>query len=180
MYLHCIYSWAVFLSTKSFEILQESAATKFDSMAAIQMQTPYRSKSVVFAALAGGVTDPVHEFDQWHEHRDDDAADDDGKKNDHDRFEERSHGGHRVVNLFVVVVRDLQKHFWQRAGLLADVHHADHHWGEHAGCFQRRGDRFTLLDAFVNLADGVANDHVACSFLHDGQGLQNRDATADE
>src|SRR5581483_600216 len=104
---------------------------------------------------------------------DDDAADDDRQEDDHDRFEQRGHGGDGVVNLVIVVIGDLEQHFGQRAGLLADVDHADDHGGENAGRLQRRGDGFTLFDAFMDSIDGVADDDVACGLFNDRERLQN-------
>ena len=47
-----------------------------------------KSKRVecLFCFLDGLLAQLVHHLDQWQEHRDDDAADDDGEKNDHDGF----------------------------------------------------------------------------------------------
>ena len=129
------------------------------------------------AALAA---DPVHQLDEGQEHGDDDAADDDGQEDDHDRFEQRGHGRDGVIHLVVVVVGDLEQHFRQGAGLLADVHHADDHGREDAGGFEGGGDGFALLDALVDGADGVADDDVAGGFLDDGQGLEDGHAAADQ
>src|ERR1700722_20208849 len=133
----------------------------------------------LFVALAGGV-DAIHERDERKEHRDNDAAYNHGQKDDHDRFQQRRHGRHGVIHFFVVVVGDLQQHFRQGAGLFADVHHADNHRRENAGSFQRRGDGFAFLHAFMDCAHRVTDDDVAGSFLHDGQRLQERHAAADE
>jgi hypothetical protein len=52
--------------------------------------------------------------------------------------------------------------------------------GKDAGGFQRGGDGFAFLDAFMDGGDGVADDDVAGGFLDDGQGLQNGHAAADQ
>ena len=64
--------------------------------------------------------------------------------------------------------------------MFADVHHADDHGRKDARSFQGRGDGFTLLDAFMNTADGIADDDVSGRFLDDGQRLQNGNTAADE
>src|ERR1022692_3626350 len=118
--------------------------------------------------------------DQRQEHRNHDAADDDGQKNNHDGFEQRSHRRHGVVHLFIVIVGNFEEHFRHGAGLFTDVHHADDHRWKNTGRLQRRGDGLAFLDAFMELADGVADDDVAGGFLHNGQRLQNGNAAAHE
>jgi len=76
----------------------------------------------------------------------------------------RGHGGHGIVHFLVVIVGNFQQHFRQGAGLLAHVHHADHHGRENAGSLQRRGDGFTFLHAFMHAGDGIADDDVAGGF----------------
>src|SRR6185312_13789622 len=124
-------------------------------------------------------THAVHQGNQGQEHRDNDAADDHGQKDDHDGFQQRSHGGHRVIHFFVVVVGDFQQHFGQRAGLLTDVHHADHHGRKHFGSFQRRRDGFAFFHTVMNRLHGAAHDDVARSFFNNGERLQNRNTAAD-
>jgi hypothetical protein len=57
--------------------------------------------------------------------------------------------------------------------LFADVDHADDHGREDAGGLEWGGDGFAFLDAFVDGADGGADDDVAGGFLDDGEGLEN-------
>src|SRR5579864_2882586 len=101
----------------------------------------------IFAAA--GVADAVHEVDEGHEHGDDNTADDDGQEDDHDRFEQGSHGGDGIIDFIVVVIGYLEKHFGQGAGLLADIDHADDHWWEDAGGLEGGGNGFALFDAFM-------------------------------
>src|SRR5436309_12166047 len=61
-------------------------------------------KSFLVPFAAAGVADAIHEVNQWQKHRNDDAANDDRQEDDHDRFEQRSHGGDGIINFFVVVV----------------------------------------------------------------------------
>src|SRR5580692_4523220 len=136
--------------------------------------------TLFFAATAVVAAHVADHGNQRQEHRDHDAADDDGQKNNHDGFEQGSHGGHGIVHFLVVVVGDLQKHFRHGAGLFADIHHADDHRRKNAGGFQRRGDGLAFLDAFVDFDDGVADDDVAGGLLHNGERLQNGDTAADE
>src|ERR1035441_7839467 len=124
--------------------------------------------------------DGVHQVNEGQEHGDDDAADDDGQKDDHDRFQEGSHGGDGVVHLFIVVVGNFHQHFGQGAGLFADIHHADDHGWEDAGSFQRGGDGFAFLDAFMDIGNGLGDNDVAGGFLDDGQSLKNGHAAADQ
>src|SRR6185437_7544158 len=114
----------------------------------------------------------------WHEHGDNDTADDDGQEYDHDGFQKGGHGRDGVVDFFVVVVGDFEQHFRERAGLLTDVHHADDHGREDAGGFQRGGDGFTLFDAVMDRLHGAADNDVAGGFAHDGKRLQNGNAAA--
>ena len=124
--------------------------------------------------------DPVHQSDEGQEHGNDDAADDDGQEDNHDRLEQRGHGRDGVIDFVVVVVGDLEQHFRQGAGLFADVHHADDHGGKDAGSFEGGGDGFALFDTLVDGVDGVGDDDVAGGFFDDGQGLEDGDAAADE
>src|SRR5271154_7149590 len=137
-------------------------------------------QSILFFASAIVSADVVNHGNQRQEHRNHNAADNHGQKNNHDGFEQGSHGGHGVVHFFVVVVGDLQKHFRHGTGLFAHVHHADDHRRKNAGGFERRGDGFAFLDAFVDFDNGVADDDIAGGFLHNRKRLQNGDAAADE
>jgi hypothetical protein len=92
------------------------------------------------------------------EQGDHDRADDQGQEHDHDRLEDRGQGGDGVVHLVVIDVGDLEQHFGQLAGFLADVHHGDDHVGEHAGGLERGDDGFAFLDGLVDLFDGVGDD----------------------
>src|SRR2546430_1964632 len=87
---------------------------------------------IVLITFATGVTDAVHEVDERQEHGDNDAADNDGQEDDHDRFEQGGHGSDGVIDFFVVVIGNLQQHFRQGTGLLTDVHHANDHGGKDA------------------------------------------------
>src|SRR4029077_9178797 len=122
----------------------------------------------------------VHQVDEGQEHGDDDAADDDGQKDDHDGFEQGGHGRDGVIDLIVVVVGNLEKHFGQGAGLLADIDHRDDHGGEDARGLEGRGDGFTLFDALMDGSDGVADDDIAGGFFDDVERLQDGNAAADQ
>ncbi len=68
---------------------------------------PGWSRLIALLPVAGGI-DAVHEGNQRQEHRDDDAADNHGQNHDHDGFQKRRHGRHRIVHFLVIVVRNLQ------------------------------------------------------------------------
>src|ERR1035438_1652402 len=135
---------------------------------------------IVFILGACLAADLVHQLDEGQEHGDHDAADDNGQEDDHDRLQQGGHGGYGIIDFVVVVIGDLEEHLREGAGLLADVHHADDHGGKDAGGFEGGGDGFALFDAFVNGADGVADDDVAGGLFDDGEGLQDGDAAADQ
>src|SRR5580765_5700552 len=104
---------------------------EWDKGWALLFATFFATLVFVFAA------DLVHEVNEGQEHGDDDAADDHGEEDDHDRFEEGGHGGHGIVHFFVVVIGDFEKHFREGASLFADVDHADDHGREDAAGFER-------------------------------------------
>src|SRR5207245_8408142 len=105
---------------------------------------------------------------------------DNGQEHNHDRLEQGSHSGDGVINLFVVVIGNLEQHFGQSAGLFTDIDHADNHGRKDAGSFQRGGDGFTLFDALMHVIDRIADDDISGSFFDDSQRLQDGHAAADE
>src|SRR5689334_7020656 len=126
MSLHCIYAWTVFFVN---DLRSDSAKKMALGVPAVLAPKPRQSRELIrlaacrrkksntpaarliTAAFFAAGADFVHQVNQGQEHRKDDAADDDGQKDDHDRFEERSHGRDRVINFLVVVVGDLEEHF---------------------------------------------------------------------
>src|SRR5258708_7191214 len=101
----------------------------------------------------------------WQKHGYDDAADDDRQSDDHDWFQERSHCADRVVHLFFIVVGYLQQHIWQRAGLLAYIHHAGDHDRKYARSFEGGGDGVAFLYPVMDGRDYVTYGDVAGGFF---------------
>ena len=67
-------------------------------------------------------------------HRDDEAADHDAEEHDDDRLEQARQRRHGVVDLALVEVGDLAQHAVERARLLADLRHLQHHRSGTAWC----------------------------------------------
>src|SRR5882724_627358 len=135
---------------------------------------------LVTLLAATGITDAIHQINEGQEHGNNDAADDDSQKDNHDRFEQRSHRGDRIIDFFIVVIGNLQEHFGQGAGLFTDVHHADDHRRKYARGLEGRRNSLAFFDALVHGANGVADNDVAGRFFDDGESLQDRDTAADE
>ena len=71
-------------------------------------------------------------------HRDHEAADDDAEEHDDDRLEQARQRRDRVVDLALVEVGDLAQHVVERARLLADLRHLQHHDREQRWCSSSR------------------------------------------
>jgi hypothetical protein len=92
----------------------------------------------------------------------------------------RGERGDGVVDLVVIDVGDLEQHFRQLAGFLADVDHGDDHGGNTLLAFERGDHRFALLDGVVDLVDGVGDDDVAGGVAGDVEGLEDGHAGGDQ
>src|SRR3954468_7660140 len=96
-----------------------------------------------------------------HVHRDDDAADDNAEKRDHDRLEQRQHACDGRVDFLFIEVGDFRKHRVERARRLADADHLRDHPREDRCLTQRRRNRFAAFDALPRGHDRVFDDRVA-------------------
>ena len=103
-----------------------------------------------------------------------------GEEDDHDRFKQRSEAGYSIVYLVIVYFRDLQEHFGELSGLLADVNHADDHRWEDATRLKRVDNGLALFHAVVHLHDRVGDHGVSGGFSRNSEGLKNRNAARDE
>src|ERR1041384_2076361 len=142
---------------------------------------PVHPVSLLFALFAAAaVADAVHELDEGEEHGDNDAADNHGEEHNHDWLQKRGHGGDGVIDFIVIVVGDFEKHFGQRAGLFADIDHANDHRREDAGSLEGGRDGFALFYALMNASDSIADNDVAGGFFHDGKRLEDGHTAADQ
>ena len=83
MSLLCIYTDDDCLSTISLLHLKKTGRRNaFRGRNAL-----YKSKLLLLLTLSSGFAHAYHECDEGQEHRDHDAANDDGETDDHDRFE---------------------------------------------------------------------------------------------
>ena len=102
----------------------------------------------------GLLADDGGDFEDGHQQRDGDGADDQAHEGDHDRLDERGGGTDGILQLFGQEDGDFVADLPDLAGLLAGPHHLDD-----TGCDQvavRRGqDRIGELVAVANLRIGM-------------------------
>src|SRR3954464_6244590 len=76
------------------------------------------------------VLHPFDDFDERHEERDNNRADNKREEDDHERLQERGQTFDRIIDFIVVDLGDLQEHLGQLPRFFTDVHHGDYHGRE--------------------------------------------------
>ena len=122
----------------------------------------------------------ANDRDQRQEQSDYDGSHHDREKNNHDGLEQRSEARKRAIDLVVIHLGDLQKHFRELPGFFTDIDHADDHRRKDAARLQGMHDRFTFFHAVVDFHDGVGDNGIPRGFAGDIERLKNRNAARDQ
>src|ERR1039457_4642921 len=113
------------------------------------------------------------EVEHRHVHRDDDRPDDDAEDRDHHGLHELHEAGDRVVDLFLVELRDLVQHLVEGARLLA-------HRREDLRLAEGLGDGAPGLDGLPDAHDRVLDDRVSRGLGGDLETVEDRHARGGE
>src|SRR6266581_5407680 len=97
------------------------------------------SGATAITGIPANASDDGTELEDRQVHRDHQAPDHHTQEHDDDRLQQARQRGHGVVDLALEKVRDLGQHAVERARLLADLRHLQHHRGEEPRVVHRVG-----------------------------------------
>ena len=123
--------------------------------------------------MASGLDLADHVVDRT-EHREHDPAEHAAHDQGQQRFDQLLHLLHRLADVTVVEVADVEQRFVEGAGVLADAQHADHQRREEAGAVEGGGDVLPLDDQLLDPLQPLANDQIADDPLRRPDRLEDR------